>query len=73
VMLRHFDYLIGKLGEDGVGFGSDFDGAMVSREVKDVAGLPKLRQAMLDAGYGAELMTKLCHGNWIDVLRRTWK
>lgn len=73
VMLRHLDYLIGKLGENGVGFGSDFDGAMVSREIKDVAGLPKLRQAMLDAGYGAELMTKLCHGNWIDVLRRTWK
>jgi membrane dipeptidase len=72
VVVRHFDYLIEKLGEDGVGFGSDFDGATIPRDIADVAGLPNLRKAMVEAGYGEALMMKLCHENWINVLRRTW-
>lgn len=72
VVIRHFDYLIEKLGENGVGFGSDFDGATIPRDISDVSGLPNLRKAMVEAGYGEALMKKLCHENWIDVLRRTW-
>ncbi|SHE86259.1 dipeptidase AC. Metallo peptidase. MEROPS family M19 [Loktanella atrilutea] len=72
-MLRHLDYLIGRLGEDHVGFGSDFDGAQVPAIMGDVAGLNGLRAALRAHGYGAELMTKLCHENWFAVLDRTWK
>ena len=71
-VLRHFDYLIEKLGEDRVGFGSDFDGAQVPEAIGTAAGLPVLRQAMLDHGFGETLMTKLCHANWMRVLRQTW-
>lgn len=71
-MLRHLDHLIGKLGEDRVGLGSDFDGATVPGEIGDCAGLPGLRQAMADHGYGAELIEKLCNRNWIRVLEATW-
>ena len=39
-VLRHFDYLIAHLGEDGVGFGSDFDGATIPQAIGDVTGLP---------------------------------
>lgn len=72
-MIAHLDYLIGRLGEDRVGLGSDFDGAVVPAEIGDAAGLPALRQAMADHQYGAELIEKICHRNWIRVLRRSWK
>ena len=71
-MLRHLDHLIEHLGEDHVGLGSDFDGATVPNGIADVTGLPKLQQAMIDHGYGPDLMRKLCHENWLSVLRRTW-
>jgi len=70
-MVRHLDYLIGKLGEGGVALGSDFDGALVPAEVGDVSGLPSLVGAMRQAGYGAELVNRICRDNWKDVLRRT--
>jgi len=73
VMLQHLDYLMGRLGEDRVGLGSDFDGAMVPDGIKDVAGLNVLRGAMRAHGYGEDLMQKLCHGNWLRVLDKTWK
>ncbi|MCF6320534.1 MAG: dipeptidase [Rhizobiaceae bacterium] len=71
-MLRHFDYLIEHLGIDGVAIGSDFDGATISNEIKDVAGLPNLRQAMRAHGYDEDMMVKLCHENWLNVLERTF-
>ena len=45
-MLKHLDYLIEHLGIDGVAMGSDFDGAIISDEIKDVRGLTNLRQKM---------------------------
>ena len=71
-VLAHLDHLIEHLGEDHVGMGSDFDGATVPKGIADVAGLPALQQAMLDHGYGAALMRKLTHENWLNLLERTW-
>ncbi len=71
-LLRHLDHLIKHVGLDGVGFGSDFDGAMIPEKIKDVAGLTSLRQAMRQHGYDEATMTKLCHSNWIRVLEKTF-
>ena len=71
-MLKHIDHLINILGEDRVGFGSDYDGAVVPEELSDVSALPKLRQAMKEHGYGEVLIKKLCHSNWLRVLEKTW-
>ncbi len=71
-MLRHLDHLIGRMGEDRVGFGSDFDGAMVPEAIGDAAGLPALQKAMAKHGYNDKLMRKLGHENWLRVLRKTW-
>lgn len=71
-MLRHLDHLITVLGEDRVGLGSDFDGAVVPAAIKDVSGLPVLRTAMSDHGYDDTLLAKICHRNWMRVLRKTW-
>lgn len=71
-MLRHLDYLIEHLGEDRVGLGSDYDGAIVPQDLTSCGDLPKLRQAMAEHGFDDALMTKLCHENWLRVLEKTW-
>jgi len=71
-MLRQLDHLISILGEDHVGFGSDFDGAQVPDAMGDVTGLVPLRAAMRAHGYDEALMVKLAHGNWLRVLAKTW-
>ena len=70
-MLRHIDYLLEKLGEDHVGLGSDFDGAVIPAAVGDVTGVPSLLQAMSDHGYGPELVAKVACDNWLALLDRT--
>lgn len=71
-VLRHLDHLIARLGEDHVGFGSDFDGATVPDGITDAAGLPRLIAALRAHGYDEALIGKLAWGNWLSVLRRTW-
>lgn len=71
-VLRHLDHLIEHLGEDRVGFGSDFDGATVPEGIADVAGLPRLLDALSAHGYDAPLLAKIAHGNWLRVLEKTW-
>lgn len=73
VMLKHLDYLLDKLGEDRVGLGSDFDGAPIPNELKDVTGVPKLLEAMKKHGYSDELVEKIAYKNWFRVLEKTWK
>ena len=72
LMVRHLDHLMSILGEDRVGMGSDFDGAVVPEGIGDLAGLPNLREAMRAHGYDDALMEKLCWGNWMALLRKTW-
>jgi membrane dipeptidase len=72
-VVRHVDYLVERLGLERVGFGSDFDGARVPREIGDASGLPKLLGALRDRGYGDGEIRKLAHENWARVLRRTWR
>ena len=73
LIVQHVEHLIEHLGEDGVGFGSDFDGALIPEELGNAAGLQKLVQAMRQRGFGEKLIEKLCFRNWLGVLRKTWK
>jgi membrane dipeptidase len=71
LMVRQLDYLIEKVGEDHVGFGSDFDGAMVPEKIGSAAGLPVLIDALRQRGYSEQSLQKLGSTNWLDVLART--
>jgi membrane dipeptidase len=73
VVVRHVDHLLERLGEDGVGFGSDFDGTLVPREIGDVTGLPCLIDALRRHGFDDRLLRRLCFGNWLRVLDLTWR
>jgi membrane dipeptidase len=72
-VVRHVDYLVERVGSDGVGFGSDFDGAKIPKELGDVSGLPRLVAALRDGGYDTKSLEKLARGNWVRVLRTTWR
>ena len=71
LMVRQLDYLLEKLGENHVGLGSDFDGAIVPEEIGSAAGLGALYAALEGHGYSREHLTKIGSTNWIDVIRRT--
>lgn len=71
-IVRHVDYLVDRMGIDHVGLGSDFEGALMPAELGGVAGLPKLVDALRDAGYRDGTLDKLTHANWLRVLDATW-
>ena len=71
-ILRHMDHLLNSLGEDHLGFGSDYDGCTTPDVIGDVSGLPRLIDALSAHGYDKPLLEKLAHGNWLAVLDRTW-
>jgi membrane dipeptidase len=72
LVIDHIEYILGRVGEDGVGLGSDFDGAKIPSGIGNAAGLPNLVQVMRARGYGEQLIEKLCYKNWLRVLGQTW-
>lgn len=73
VILRHLDHLIERLGENHVGFGSDYDGARMPKILKDVTKMPAFLERLRDSGYSQELLQKLGAENWLNLLQRTLK
>lgn len=72
IMADHVDYLVDKLGIDGVAMGSDFDGAMMPSGVSDCSKLPNLIDELRGRGYDDEALRKIGYGNWVRVLAETW-
>jgi membrane dipeptidase len=69
-VLDHVDYIIKLVGDDFVGFGSDFDGmphAPVGLE--NCSGFLLLKQKMLERGYSQATMEKVCYKNFLRVFR----
>lgn len=73
LLAEHIVYLIERAGIDHVGFGSDYDGAVVINELHDVTGVPKLVNALRIHGLSEADLQKLTHGNWLRVLQKTWQ
>lgn len=72
-IVRHLDYMVERMGIDHVALGSDFDGAIMPGDLRDVTGLPKLMDALVTAGYDEEARRKIAYGNWLRVLNATWR
>lgn len=72
-LVRHFDYVVERIGVDHVALGSDFDGTTIPQELRDVTGLPRLMGALRDRGYDEDSLGKIAHGNWFRVLRDSWR
>ena len=71
LIVDHFKYFIDYLGEEYVGFGSDFDGAMMPKSLSSVLGMTLLIELMVKQGFSEGLMKKLCHQNWLSLIKRT--
>jgi len=71
-IVRHITYIAERIGLEHVALGSDFDGTQVPRPLGDAAGLPKLVQALRDAGFDDDALRQVTHANWLRVLRATW-
>jgi membrane dipeptidase len=72
VLVQHIDYLVERLGIDGVALGTDFDGTAIPAEIGDATGMPKFLAVLREHGYDDAALRKLGHENWLRVLARTW-
>jgi membrane dipeptidase len=72
LVIEHLEHILNRVGEHGVGFGSDFDGAKIPAGIGNAAGLQNLVQVMRARGYGEPLIEKLCYRNWLRVLGQIW-
>jgi membrane dipeptidase len=65
----HIDHVVSLVGIEHVGIGSDFDGVGDSLPdgLKDVSQYPNLVRVLLDRGYSAGEVEKICSGNLLRV------
>jgi membrane dipeptidase len=69
-VVRHIDHVIRVGGEDTAAIGTDYDGFIVPpRDLRTVTALPRLTQAMLDAGYAPERIFRVLGTNALRPLR----
>ncbi len=68
-VVDHIDHVVGLVGPDHVGFGSDFEGVgdTLPTGLKDVSQYPNLIYHMLKRGYSEEEIEKICGGNLLRV------
>jgi len=72
VMADHVDYLVDKLGIEGVALGSDFDGALMPTDLSDCSKLPNLTAVLRARGYDDASLHRIGYENWLRVLAATW-
>ena len=72
LIAEHAAYIAERIGADHVALGSDFDGATIPAAVGDVAGVPRVLDALGDAGFSADEIAAIAWGNWRRVLDAWW-
>jgi membrane dipeptidase len=72
LILKHVDHVLEHVGEDGIGFGSDFDGAKMPAGLGSAAELQTIVRLLRSHGFGERMIGKVCFKNWLRVLRKTW-
>jgi membrane dipeptidase len=69
--LQHLEALLLLVGDEGIALGSDFDGALMPREMPDAAALQVLVEELRRRGWSEPLLEKLAWRNWQRVLALT--
>lgn len=70
-IVRHIEHIVRLVGDDYVGFGSDFDGLIKPpRDLRDVSGMPELVKALEARGYRPATVKKILADNFFRVFRR---
>ncbi|MGA9860441.1 MAG: dipeptidase [Solirubrobacteraceae bacterium] len=72
LIARHAAYVAERIGVEHVALGSDFDGTTIPDQLGDVAGVPKLLDALSSAGFGRDDIAAIAWGNWRRVFGAWW-
>ena len=72
-IVEHVRYIAERVGVEHVAFGSDFDGATIPTSLGDVAGCPKLLEALADEGFTPSEIRAIAWDNWRRVLDAWWR
>jgi membrane dipeptidase len=72
-IVQHATYVAERIGIDHVALGSDFDGATIPAAVGDVAGMPRVLDALAAAGMTASEVDAVAWSNWRRVLDAWWR
>ncbi len=73
VVVDHIGYLVERMGVDHVALGSDFDGAMMPRPLRDASHLQTLIQSLRMRGFDETTLRKIAFDNWMRVFRQSWQ
>ena len=71
-IVAHVRYAAERIGVEHVALGSDFDGATIPAELGDVAGLPRLVEALRADGFTDAEVEAIAWDNWRRVLEQAW-
>jgi len=72
LIARHAAYVAERIGVRHVALGSDFDGVAIPAALGDVAGVPRLLDALAEAGFDESDITAIAWDNWRRVLDAWW-
>jgi membrane dipeptidase len=72
LIASHARYVAERIGVEHVGLGSDFDGAPIPAPLGDVAGVPRLLDALSLVGFDDDEVAAIAWGNWRRVLGAWW-
>ena len=67
--MRHLLHIIKVAGWEHVGLGADWDGGGGVAGYEDISALPKVVQALLDAGYSDKQVGAILGGNTVRLIR----
>ena len=73
LIAEHARHVADRIGVEHVALGSDFDGATIPGPLGDVAGLPKLLDALRAVGFGEDELERIAWSNWRRVLDAWWR
>ena len=72
LIAEHAAYVAERIGVEHVALGSDFDGGTIPAALGDVAGVPRLLDALRAAGFGQDELAAIAWANWRRVLDAWW-
>jgi membrane dipeptidase len=72
LIAEHARYVADRIGPEHVALGSDYDGATIPAALGDVAGTPKLLEALGAAGFDESDLQRVAWDNWRRVLGAWW-
>ena len=72
LIAEHARYVADRIGTEHVALGSDFDGALIPAALGGAAGLPRLLDALREAGFSEDQLRDVAWGNWRRVLDAWW-